>query len=114
MAALDELEPIAGSLNQAEVWVVRNDADAAGELAGQAAEKIAAAGWIPGSRLRAREPGHLAAMTRDAVNGYQTRRRPEGARPGRLIVAELREGDLPTGRPGPPSLTPQKTNGYVR
>ena len=114
MAALDELEPIAGSLNQAEVWVVRNDADAAGELAEQAAEKIAAACWILGSRLRAREPGHLAAMTRDAVNGYQTRRRPEGARPGRLIVAELREADLLTGRPGPPSLTPQKTNGYVR
>ena len=112
MAALDELEPIAGSLNQAEVWVVRNDADAAGELAGQAAEKIAAAGWIPGSRLRAREPGHLAAMTRDAVNGYQTRRcRP---RPGRLVVAELREGDLLTGRPGPPSLTLQKMNEYVR
>ena len=79
MAALDELERIAGSLNQAEVRVVRNDADAAGELAGQAAEKIAAACWILGSRLRAREPGHLAAMTRDAVNGYQTRRRREGA-----------------------------------
>jgi hypothetical protein len=59
--------------------VVRNDADAAGELAEQAAEKIAAACWILGSRLRAREPGHLAAMTRDAVNGYQTRRRREGA-----------------------------------
>jgi len=79
VAALDELERIACSLNQAEVWVVRNDADAAGELAEQAAEKIAAACWIPGSRLRAREPGHLAAMTRDAVNGYQTRRRREGA-----------------------------------
>jgi Protein of unknown function (DUF3040) len=34
--------------------------------------------------------------------------------PGRLIVAELREGDLPTGRPGPPPLTAQKTNGYTR
>ena len=59
---------------------------------------------------RARKPGHLAAMTRDAANGYQARRRCEGPRPGRLIVAELREGDLPTGRTGPPSLTPQKTN----
>jgi len=43
VAALDELERIAGSLNQAEVRVVRDDADAAGELAEQAAEKIAAA-----------------------------------------------------------------------
>jgi len=44
-------------LNQAEVCVVRNDADAAGHLAEQAGEKIAAACWILGSRLRAREPG---------------------------------------------------------
>jgi hypothetical protein len=43
---LDELERIAGSLNQAQVCVVRNDADAAGDLAEQAAEKIAAACWI--------------------------------------------------------------------
>ena len=84
------------------------------ELAEQAAEKIAAACWILGSGLRAREPGHLAAMTHDAANGYRARRRRGGARPGRLIVAEFREGDLPTGRPGPPSLTPQKMNGYIR
>jgi len=94
VAALDELERIAGSLNQAEVRVVRNDADAAGELAGQAAEKIAAACWILGSRLREREPGHLAAMTRDAVNGYQTGRRREGA-PSR----PAHRGRAPRGRP---------------
>jgi len=73
---------------------VRNDADAAGELAGQAAEKIAAACWILGSRLREREPGHLAAMTRDAVNGYQTGRRREGA-PSR----PAHRGRAPRGRP---------------
>ena len=42
MAALDQLERLAGSLNQAEMRVVRNGGDAAGELAEQAAEKIAA------------------------------------------------------------------------
>ena len=50
MAALDELERLAGSLNQAEIRVVRNGGDAAGELAEQAAEKIAA---MPGPRIAA-------------------------------------------------------------
>jgi len=81
VAALDELERIAGSRNEAEVSVVRNDADAAGELAEQAAAKIAAACRILGSRLRAREPGYLAAMTRDAANGYRARRRREAQAP---------------------------------
>jgi hypothetical protein len=79
VAALDELERLAGSLNQAEMRVVRNGGDAAGELAEQAAEKIAAPCWILGSRPRARKLGHLAALTRDAANGYQARRRCEGA-----------------------------------
>jgi Protein of unknown function (DUF3040) len=53
-------------------------------------------------------------MTRDAVNGYRPGDALRAPRPGRLIVAELREGDLPTGRPGPPSLIRQKMNGYIR
>jgi hypothetical protein len=75
VAALDELERIVGSLNQAEVWVVRNDADAEGELAEQAAEedrrgmlgpRIAAAGEGAGppgrddARRGERLPGQAA------------------------------------------------------
>ena len=75
MAALDELERLAGSLNQAEMRVVRNGGDAAGELAEQAAEKdrramldprIAAAGEEAGPPGRAdarrgeRLPGQAA------------------------------------------------------
>ena len=67
--AIDHLGQIADSLNEAAQWLVRNDADAAGELTEQAAEKLAAACWILGSRLRPREPGHLAADTLAAMNG---------------------------------------------
>jgi hypothetical protein len=94
--------------------VVRNDADAAGDLAEQAAEKIAAACWILGSRLRAREPGHLAAMTRDAANGYRARRCREDA-PSRSANRRQAPRERPSDwTPGTSVSNPQKTNGYIR
>jgi len=63
--------------------VVRNDGDAAGDLAEQAAEKIAAACWILGSRLRARSgPTRRVRMMERMEQRWRRRQEGNGGVPG--------------------------------